>query len=45
MAKRLINPKTITSHVHEDATRLNIPTAELQPMMKEEHQTICYHTS
>ena len=38
MAKRR-SPKTVTTIRHKDASRKNIPTAEHQPLMREEEQT------
>ena len=39
MAKRARTPKSVETLTHGDATRKNIPTAEYQPVMREEEQT------
>ena len=38
MAKRTRTPKSVETLTHGDATRKNIPTAEYQPVMREEDQ-------
>ena len=36
MAKKKKQPKQVTTHTHEDASRKNIPSAEMQPIVDDD---------